>query len=452
MNRREFSKWVLTSLLVGGSAQRAVGSKNEKINESIIIVGAGVAGLGVAMELRKRGYQNIKILEARDRLGGRVWTSKNWGDAPVDLGASWIHGIRRNPIAKLARQAGVETRVTDFENNDFFNYDGSEFSPKQYRELSKIERKVAFSAWRARNSKENTLRDFLDRILDDLTPEEYHLAEFVVDSIISKSLAADADEVSPTAWDFGDEFGGDDVLFPGGYFDVFKSLYTPFDIRLQHDVETIETTSNGVKVITNEGNFGADRVVVTLPIGVLKSGKIRFEPTLPNHKKEAIDTFHMGCLNKVYFKFSKAFWNNSVEGFSYVGKETGHWSQWLNLNYYGEAPVLLAFNSGKFGREIEDWSDNKIIDEGLKVMKRIHGQRLPELEDYQITRWASDPFSFGSYSYVAPGVTTETVKDLAAPVGDRLFFAGEATSLDYPSTVHGAYLSGIREANRIARL
>ncbi|NEN94000.1 MAG: FAD-dependent oxidoreductase, partial [Okeania sp. SIO3H1] len=188
---------------------------------------------------------------------------------------------------------------------------------------------------------------------------------------------------------------------------------------------------------------------LTVPLGVLQHERIEFIPGLPNQKTKAISTLGMGCLNKVYLRFPERFWSNDVQGFSSFGSRAGQWSSWLNMNYYQPEPILLAFNAGSFGRELEKLGDEEIIGEAMKVLKRIYGKDIPTPTGVQITRWASDPFAFGSYSSLRPGSNRSTIQALRKPLNQRVFFAGEATSLDYPSTVHGAYLSGIRAANEI---
>ena len=119
---------------------------------------------------------------------------------------------------------------------------------------------------------------------------------------------------------------------------------------------------------------------------------------------------------------------------------------------YIKKPILLAFNAADFGTQLEGWSDEKIVAEGMAVLRSMFGEESPDPQSVQITRWIADPFAGGSYSFPQVGAPADARSILAEPIGDRLFFAGEATSSNYPATVHGAYLSGEREANRILNL
>lgn len=112
----------------------------------------------------------------------------------------------------------------------------------------------------------------------------------------------------------------------------------------------------------------------------------------------------------------------------------------------------MGFNAGKFGKEIESWSDEEIIADAMKTLRQIYGNSIPQPIDYQLTRWSQDPFTFGSYSYYATNSTPNHRQELAKPINKKVFFAGEATSIDYPATVHGAYFSGLRVSQEIIAL
>ncbi len=275
--------------------------------------------------------------------------------------------------------------------------------------------------------------------------------DFLVNYLVEQSLAADAEELAADAFAFGDEFPEGDRLFLGGYEQVFRDRFSQFDIRTGQRVAKVRQVGAEVVLETQNETHVTDRVVITIPLGVLKTRDVQFDPPLPDDQRAAIGQLGMGCLNKLYLRFDHVFWPEDVEGFLYRSPVPGQWSLWLNQAFYTGQPILLAFNAGGFGREIERRLDADVVDEAMAVVRMMMGSQAPDPIAHQITRWNSDPFSRGSYSFIAPGVTTGTIQTLARPVNNRLFFAGEATATDFPSTVHGAYLSGRRVAEQISQ-
>jgi monoamine oxidase len=275
--------------------------------------------------------------------------------------------------------------------------------------------------------------------------------DFYVNTYFEHELSADISELSTLKIDDAKEFKGGDVIFLEGYDQIVTHLAQGLDIRLEHRVEELDYQL-GVSVLTNQGVFHADQAIVTLPLGVLKGGRVQFSPPLPKKKQAAIDRLGVGVLNPTYLRFPHAFWPKEPEILNYMPREKGHWAEWFNIYHYTDQPILLGYNAGNYGREVEAKSDQEIVGEAMGVLRTMYGAAIPDPEAWYITRWGVDPFAGGSYSFNAVGTSGKTRKQLAKPVQDRLFFAGEATSVDYPATVHGAYLSGQREAGRIMAL
>ena len=462
MNRRQFSKKIAGLSLILGNFPAGCGLPTReplaahtkpKRPESVVIIGAGVAGMAAAERLRFHGLTNVTILESRERVGGRVHTSSLWPDAPMDLGGSWIHGTRGNPITRLAREAKTPTKATDFENIAYFGAGGTAVEHNALRALEGLSMEVYRRALRPRTPSDRaSLKDALAPLYQNASSERVALLDYLVHAVIEQGLAENVDQLSARAYTFGEEFGGPDVLFPEGYMSVFAARFAKLDIQTGQAVQSIEWSANGVSVQTGDQSFEADRAIVTVPLGVLKQDRIAFRPGLPESKRAAIRSLGTGCLNKVYLRFPETFWPKGYDGFSYQSPQGGQWNQWLDMRLRENAPpVLLAFNAGSFARELESWTDSDIVDSAIGALRQIFGNSIPQPEGHQITRWATDPHAFGSYSTLATGCSATTIEALGAPVGDRLFFAGEATNPAYPSTVHGAYLSGIREGDRLAR-
>ena len=417
----------------------------------VLVVGAGIAGLAAARKLREKGLSVI-VLEGRERVGGRIWTERSL-TAPVDLGASWIHGTEGNPITSLAKEFGARTRGTSYGRISVYDGDGSAVpsvsvanSQARYQELLGVTTKMAETL-----KGDISIETALEKALQGakLSPAEERALKWNVGTQ-EMAAAADLSELSLLYSAAGKGFGGGDRLFPQGYDQIVKGLAAGTDIRLGHVVRKISHGAKDVKVETSKGEFTASFVVVTLPLGVLQAGSVTFDPPLPSRKKDAMKRLKMGVLNKIALEFPKPFWPTEPDFLGYMSKTKGEFPIFLNLHRYGKAPMLLGFAAGSFGRSTEALSNEEITGQLVKVMSTVNGAAVPKPTGMVRTQWASDPFAGGSYSYVPVGATGEEYDALAEPVGSRLFFAGEATSRDYHATVHGAYLSGLREAERIA--
>ena len=176
-----------------------------------------------------------------------------------------------------------------------------------------------------------------------------------------------------------------------------------------------------------------------------------FSPPLPPAKRQAIADLKMGVLNKTCLLFEDVFWEPGVEAIGYVGADKGQWAETLSLHPYTGQPVLMMFNAAAYGTEIERLADREIVAEAVAALADMYGA-VPQPTDALVTRWGSDPWTHGSYSYVPVGSSFERYAALGKPIGDRVFFAGEATDPDHPATVHGAFLSGVRAAREIAEV
>ncbi len=416
--------------------------------ERVLIVGGGVSGLAAARHLHDADY-DVAVLEARDHLGGRVWTDRSTG-FPLDMGANWIQGTRRNPITELADRLGLDRVATDWGRQIDYDADGTRnpLSGAQYGEWEGVLRRYTREfVRRAPNTTVQTMIGAARRKghLDSLSDRQL---DYMLNSYVELQYSADAAELSVRGLWEGAAFGGRDVVFPEGYDAIVESLASGLSVHLSTVVTAIEQGRFGVQVRTDRGLFEADRVVVTLPLGVLKSGAVEFTPRLPPWKRRAIDRLAMGVLNKVWLVFAEVFWDPGPHWIGYLSEDKGRFSGWLNLAGHTGAPILLAFNAGEYGAAVEALTDEQTVEAAMRVLRTLYGT-APDPVAARITRWKSDPFAYGSYSYLPPGARSGDRRRLARAVGDRLYFAGEATSWRYPATVHGAYLSGVRAADEI---
>ncbi len=438
------------------------------MTEKVIVIGAGMAGIMAARTLHDAGL-DVTVLEARERIGGRTHTDHSLGGS-VDLGAAWIHGIDGNPLTPLAQKLGVEYGYTDFLNRSVtavqaYDEDGTPLDQAEYA----LGQQHALAGWYlaagsilyAAPTSVKSLQDWLDFGLPK--PEGLSFSAekgYLYQSLISTEYvcAADAHEID---WQLNEQqvglTGGDYLLHGGGYSVISDHLAEGLDIRTGHAVTQVTVTEDGVTVTTSsptdvakKEEIACSRVVVSVPLGVLKSGAITFEPPLPDAKCGAIERIGFGNYEKLAMRFDKFYWPREAQRFNYMS--TGDLSlfhAWLNIGYYTGEPILVSYHAGKRARHLNQLSDGDLIERTVAVMQRMFGGDIPAPLNYARTRWQHDPFSQGSYSFDQIGQQSGDRNALAQPVENRLFFAGEATHPHFHSTVHGAYETGVRAAREI---
>lgn len=450
MRRRTLLK-LMALALVGCTGGGAARKKAQVPSQRILVIGAGLAGLAAAWELDRQGHQ-VQVIEARDRLGGRIWTSTAWPDIPLDLGATWIHGVLGNPLSELADQIGAARVITRYESAITYNTNGQPLSSAQADLLDSLRTRLYKTLGRAQERDEDiSIRQAIASLTQQFEPSSlaYRLINFILSSELEHQYAGSAASLSTHWYDSDEEFDGDDALFLEGFQTIIDFLARELKVELGQPVQEIRWGRSPVTVITPQSEFIADQVVVTLPLGVLKTQQVQFSPALPSDKREAIAKLGMGVLNKCYLRFTSTFWPDNVDWLEYIPATHGVWTGWVSLQQAVKLPILLGFNAAEQGRTMEQWSDRQIVASAMDTLKTIFGTSIPQPVDYQITRWATDPFALGAYSYYAVGSTPRMRQVLAAPLEKRLFFAGEATHPDFFGTTHGAYLSGLRAAAEI---
>jgi polyamine oxidase len=423
----------------------------------LIIIGGGIAGLACARALGQHGKQSL-ILEARSRLGGRIH-SASMRAGNVDLGASWLHGgKKRNPIRKLADRAGVRLVRTDYESLELFDVDGRELTGREHRTIDGV---VVRTMQHLLREKVNATPDASIEPIVKLAFEQHGLSaterrgvRWALASEIASEYASDFRDLSLSQWDEDYEHGGDDFQIAEGFstlvdFLAQECIRQGSEIRTGAIVKSIDWSSDDICVRTAEQEYISRQAVVTLPLGVLKSTAVEFRGELPKSKHRAIQRLGIGTLNKVALAFSDCFWPEEASYFGCLGESSEVVIDFWNLEPVTGAPLLAALFAGDAAVRLEGMSDGEVEHVVLKTLRRVFGTRMPQPLELQMTRWARDPFSRGAYSHVPPGAEYDDYEALAKPIGNRLFFAGEATSVRYPSTVHGAYESGERAAQEV---
>lgn len=316
----------------GVFAARAVAAQSGATSRrrAVGIIGAGISGLAAA-ELLTREGDDVTVLEARDRIGGRIWTEQRLG-LPLDLGASWVHGRDGNPLMELAAEVGAETVVT----TDSYITRGA--------------------GGRAIPDDEVPL--WLENVLS-----------------IQHDAGADLSEINALAYWRDLDYDGDDVVFPKGYAQLFDVLTPDMNLQLSRVVSAIDYGGDVVQVTNTQGRQQSfDAVVVTVPLGVLKKGRIAFTPPLPRAKQHAIEVLGMGVLDKVYLRYDHVFWDRDVTWIATPenGLPQGQFNQWLNLYPYLGEPVIMAFNGAQPARDLAGLSDAEVIARAEQTLARAY--------------------------------------------------------------------------------
>ncbi|MFE5410669.1 flavin monoamine oxidase family protein [Microbacterium sp. NPDC056569] len=423
-----------------------------------IVVGAGVAGLTAARLLTRAG-RRVVVLEARDRVGGRVSTDRHFHGLVTDMGASWIHGITGSPVAAAAEAFGmrtVEFTVGGYQPDSrpiaYYGPDGRRLTDAAARahiadihDVDATLREVV-----AASAPDASYRDVTEAALAaqgwdaDRTQRvrEYleHRSEEQYGAWIEDLAAHGLDD---------DSIDGDEVVFPDGYDRLPRRLAEGLDIRLIHVVTDVQWSPEGVLITTDHGLFAADTAIVTVPVGVLQSEGFVIEPPLPEPVAGALSRLTMNAFEKVFLRFPAKFWDDGVYAIRQQGPQSRWWHSWYDLTALDGAPTLLTFAAGPAAVATRDWAEEEIVESVLVQLRRLYGDAVEPPTHVHVTDWQDDPWSHGSYAYMTVGSTTADHDDLATPIGGVLHLAGEATWTDDPATVPAAMYSGHRAASRV---
>ncbi|GFZ12556.1 LSD1-like2 [Actinidia rufa] len=366
---------------------------------SVIIVGAGLAGLAAARQLLSFGFK-VVVLEGRNRPGGRVYTQKmgrNSQFAAVDLGGSVITGIHANPLGVMARQLSIPLhKVRD--NCPLYKPNGEPVGKEVDSKIELVFNKLLDKVTELRQIMGGFANDIsLGSVLETLqqlyaaarTIEERQLLDWHFANL-EYANAGCLSNLSAAYWDQDDPYemgGGDHCFLPGGNWRLLKALSEGVPIFYGKTVHSIKYGNEGVEVVAGDQVFRADMVLCSVPLGVLKKRSIRFKPELPERKLAAIERLGFGLLNKVAMVFPYVFWGEDLDTFGCL--------------------MLIALVAGDAAQSFECTDPSTLLHHVLSILRES--------------------------------------------VGSRLFFAGEATNRQYPATMHGAFLSGLREASCIFR-
>ncbi|PRP79406.1 Lysine-specific histone demethylase 1-2 [Planoprotostelium fungivorum] len=447
-----------------GVVKHAVPEKPDR-QYKVVVIGAGMSGLAAARQLHHLGYQ-VTLLEGRNRVGGRVNTDRSLGEG-VDLGASIVTGLEGNPLTTVCKQLETKLHPLTYEC-PIYDIDGVHVDKETDKQVEGLFNTVLQQCAEEREELEESLGASIDILRkkngEEWSEEEKKKRDRLFDWHVANleyGCAIDLHKVSRKNWDQDDSYdwAGDHCLLRQGYGSIADRLHDGLDLRLNTSVSMVTYNTGDAKdhsaiVTTSSGDIQCDAVLCTVSLGVLKSKSIQFSPPLPEWKQKSIDNLGFGLLNKVVLLFPEVFWNDELDYFGQTadeGRHRGEFYLYWNLHRCMGRPVLIALMAGEAAYASETRSEEEIVSRVMTSLGKLFGREIPRPTRSIVTRWGSDPFAMGSYSYIAVNSSGDDYDSLARKVDENLFFAGEATTRTHPATAAGAYLSGLRTAGDICR-
>ena len=465
----------LLGLLPGCSDSLAPRSQQGTLGgkDTVLIIGAGIAGLAAANALNNAGIANI-VIEARDRIGGRLFT-KDVGGIPIDLGASWIHDPTGNPMTAFAKAAGVAQTAADPTNDaaTIRYYDAINPLAQQsdlaaaygnYNSFAQSE-----SQWLSMLSDQASYKDGVELFLDNQpalrAPDQRRRTEQFIHYLFEAFDAGRWDKSSlyydvnsPINAYGGSQFGD----FPtGGYTRLAKAMASNSDIRLNHKVSRVQVRDDGVTVFADNASgsvqFQGSTVIVTLPLGVLKAGSVAFDPPLPASKQSAIAKVGFGRFEKIALRFATPFWQAGTPSKThlyYVTKNTEFPTEFgffLDYQTFIGQPALVGVVTAAFAEEFVKRTSAQNLARVMEILREVYGADVSQPTDIALSSWGNDPYTMGCYSFLPVGATPADMDELGTPVGERLLFAGEASYKERYGYADGSLSSGLREAQRLIK-
>ncbi|XP_077984860.1 peroxisomal N(1)-acetyl-spermine/spermidine oxidase-like [Glandiceps talaboti] len=491
-----------------------------KVNPTpkVVIIGAGIAGLSAAKTLINNGITNVKILEATSRIGGRIQTQK-LGNGIIEMGANWIHGVFQNPIFNLAQ----ENKLFDRKNprshigaQHFYTTQGNKIDEwiaqsvrKVYHEFYQMAEECSSNDTECCTALGGSVGQFLWKQFnksDDNTKfsdEENKLRKAVFHWFINLECCISGchsmDDVALQPFGEYTDLGGGDRILPGGYqslLEVIQANIPEENILMNKAVGCIKwnctNTTNAlisenddatilkeyepvILECKNNETVTADHVIVTTSLGFLKYNAHQlFQPQLPADKLHAIHALGYGTAGKIFLEYEDIWWDKDFSGCRIIWDKTidvfsgeeSEQKQWYHKLYQFTVNAfcpnaLYAYMAGQECQHMETLSQQEVATTCTAILKKFLSKGdIPEPNRVIQTSWYSNPYTRGSYSYVAVDSTGEDIDVLAKPLpyidqgSDKtqqlkVLFAGEATHRTFYSTTHGALLSGEREADRI---
>ncbi len=419
-----------------------------------IVIGAGAAGLAAAQRLQTAG-QTVLVVEARDQMGGRVQTDYDFASHPVELGAEFVHGAV--VTGDLAAQYGLALMPVLGDDRAYI-HDANGL--KTVDDYAQGDAAIAVAVMQSNDSEVwQWAEDWIaagqpDTDVATMVRSRGMTLPPTVEQIVSHTYSADYG----VYWDRLGVYGMVENSYEGdgtaeyrireGYGALIEGLAVGLTVRLNTVIRQVDWGNGDIRVIdAGDGEYVADRVVITLPIALLQNNAVKFTPELPDWKKQAIDGIGVSHIIKLILKFDAPFWPADWEH-CHTHLDTQLW--WRSgYGFESEAPIVTAFVGDMGGDRLRAMGEAKATALGVWHLEQMFGVDLRgRLVAAKMVDWSADPHIQMGYSHTAVG-WTGCRELLGRSLDDRLFFAGEATSVLRPGTVHGAIESAWAVADAI---
>jgi monoamine oxidase len=410
------------------------------------VIGAGIAGVTAARALVREGLR-VLVLEARQRIGGRIHTLRDFCDAPVEAGAELIHGRRAQTWPEV-RAAGLSVRPNSHAISAMM-VDIGHGTQWLSRALLHPETWRAFTILRRlarREARDTSAHEFIERrgyagrakSLVEMaftthlpgSPREIGIHGFLDDGVLELETS-------------------DDYRVNEGYDRVVEHIARDLEIEHGFVAETIDWSPDGVVIRAGDGRERVARSAIsTLPAGVLQSGAVRFKPELPATKREALQAMVSGPVLKVIMRFDEPFWPRRLAAVcSSVGPVALYWNVFYKAK--SQAPVLTAYCTGERAASLARKSEEEVLANIIADLRRHFPKGGPKLAGWRLIDWSSDPQACGGYTFLRPGAAGARARLAGADTG-ALFWAGSETATQsIAATVAGAYATGLRAASEV---
>lgn len=402
----------------------------------VAVIGAGAAGLAAAKTLRARRIEHV-VLEASHRIGGRAYTEEVAPGVPFDLGAHFMHSGSVNPMRQIADALGFDYRTAPPQRLAHFG--------NRWASDAELAERDAFLA-RAFAAIDAAGEAGRDVAVADVTERENRWTP-LFDYLMSLWNSHDTDRISTLDMvRYGDTM--EDWPVRQGYGTLIARWGADVPARLNAAVRKIDWSGRTVRLSTAAGDVEARKAILTVSTGILAAGDIRFDPALPDATQAAIGALPLGNHNRICLIYDRNIFGDHPPKVVRVMPDD-EVPMSLDIRPFGYN-YIVAVTGGRYADWLERAGVAASVDAATQRVKAVFGSDAAKhIVRHSVTAWGGDPWVRGAYSAAVPGQADQRAA-LARPIGERLYFAGEATSAHSFSTVHGAYDSGIAAATMVA--